>query len=65
MINVLISEIEMELAFDTKIPKVPEKGDKIGAWFDGQFYICEIYSFIYEFNQNGSFNRIEINVIAN
>ena len=64
MINAIINEFEMELAFDTKIPKVPEIGDKIGAWFDGEFYICEIHSFLYEFNEDGSFRNIEINVVA-
>ena len=64
MIDVLISEIEMELAFDTKLPKIPEIGDKIGAWFDGTWYICEINSFIYEFKENGEFHRVEINVVA-
>ena len=64
MIDVIICEIEMELGFDTKVPKIPEIGDKIGAWFNGQWYICEIHSFIYEFKENGDFYRVEINVIA-
>ena len=64
MINAIICELEMDLEFDTKVPKVPEIGDRIGAWFDGKWYICEIHSFIYEFNEDGSFYRIEINVVA-
>ena len=54
----------MELGFDTKLPKIPETGDKIGAWFNGQWHICEIQSFIYEFKENGDFYRVEINVVA-
>jgi hypothetical protein len=64
MIDVIICEIEMELGFDTKVPKMPEKGDKISAWFDGKCYTCEIHSFLYEFKENGCFDRVQINVIA-
>ncbi len=64
MINAKIYEIEMELCFNTKLPKIPEIGDKIGAWFDNTWYICEIHSFIYEFKENGDFLRVEINVVA-
>jgi hypothetical protein len=64
MINVIICETEMDLSFETKIPKIPEKGDKIGAWFNHQWVVCEIFSIIYEFTENGDFHRVEINVIS-
>jgi len=64
MIDVIITEFEMELSFPTKIPTIPKKGDKIGAFFNGVFYVCIIHSFLYDFKQNGDFHRVEINVLA-
>jgi len=64
MIDVIICEIELALSFDTKVPKIPEKGDKIAAWFNGMCYVCDIHSIIYEFKENGDFHRVEINVIG-
>ena len=64
MIKVLISEIEMELSFNTMLPQIPKRGDMIGAWFNDEWFICEIDSIIYEINKTEDFEMVEINVIA-
>jgi hypothetical protein len=64
MIKVRIYEMDSCLTFDTEMPKIPEKNDQIGAWFDDEWWICEIDSFIYHFEKTGNFSMVEINVIS-
>lgn len=58
---------EKYFAFETSIPKIPEKGDSIGFWHtdsygDDVWIVAEVVNIIYEFNQNKTFDGIEINV---
>jgi hypothetical protein len=64
MIKVRIHDIESGLMFDTEMPQIPRKNDKIGAWFDDEWCLCDVKFFIYEFEKTGDFLRVEINVIA-
>lgn len=64
MIKVIIVETETDVSFETEMPVIPKRKDKIGAWFEGVWYICEIHYIIYEFEENGDFKCVEIGVIS-
>jgi len=65
MIKVRIVEIEEEIEVLTRLPKIPQKGDQICCFFNGDdFRICNIESIRYYLLSNGDFDEIEIGVIA-
>ena len=65
MIKIRIVELEEEMEVLTKVPKVPEKGDQICCFFNGDdFRVCNIHSIRYYLTNNGDFDEIEIGVIA-
>ena len=65
MIKVRIVELEEEIEVLTILPKIPQKGDQICCFFNGDdFRVCNIKSIRYYLLNNGKFNEIEIGVIA-
>ena len=62
MYTVFINEWETETEWETEMPYLPKKGDKIGAWIRDKWYICDIISIIHEFEENGNFAITEINI---
>lgn len=46
----------------TKMPKIPEKGEKVGFWINGDWHIREVDYVIYEFNREGKYVQAEVNL---
>ena len=51
-----------EFSFESKMPKLPRKGEMIGFWLDGDWYVEEVNYVVYEFDEKGNYLIAEINL---
>lgn len=52
-----------EYSFKSKMPKLPEKGEKVGFWLGDDWYIKEVDYIVYEFDRKGNYLKAEINLV--
>jgi hypothetical protein len=64
MKKVKIVEWKSEVEFESTMPVIPNIGDGVGMWINGDWATCEVLSIIYEFNKDGTFLLVEITVTS-
>ena len=62
MFKVRLSDTNRDEFFDTEMPKLPEKGDLIGFYVNEDWVIGRVDYFVYEFDLENNFQRVEINI---
>jgi len=65
MVDVQILVLPEKTCFTTQAPKIPNKGETIGLWSEGIWGYYDILKVSYNFDSNGVFSHVEINVISN
>lgn len=50
--------------FETEMPKIPNKEDKIGFWIDGDWTVEDIDYIVYEFDNKGKYIGAEISCVV-
>jgi len=54
--------LEDSSIIETTMPVIPQKGDSIGLWINEEWTICQVEFLVYQFEPDGIYNRVEINI---
>lgn len=56
-------ESETSQFFYTEMPKIPNKGDNVGFWYNGEWDVRAVDYITYEFDKNNKYLIAEISLI--
>ena len=61
MMQILIVSMEHGKIF-VKLPLIPRENEGVGYYYNGYYYIGNIFSIVYQFDENNNFKYVEITV---